>query len=347
MPETPDGPEYYTPSPDAAPPAVPEPPSISDAAAEWGATQGGLPQGSSPQGNPPQWNAVPATPSSSGGGAITALVLGIVGVVTGWVPFWGVLIGVAAIIFGSVALAKRQSKAMGISGIVLGAVSALMSVVVGLFIYLGATHESDDNWFSYGPAAQTTLGPESVDGGLAISEQAFGATTWDATVDWFVVVLHNPSDGSYVTPQVTVTALDASGAVLDSSVSFASLPPGDMAIAGNFFDLNGAEVASITVTAPGVELLSGAEVPVLSVTGLTDTSDDYFTTVSGTVVSSSAPLTFGAAVTVVARDQSGAIIGSAPGYVDASDQGQGGPFQAIFYEVMPQGTTYEGYAAAY
>ena len=52
-------------------------------------------------------------------------------------------------------------------------------------------------------------------------------------------------------------------------------------------------------------------------------------------------------VTVVARDASGEIIGAAPGWSDTLDPGQSVPFDAMFYEVMPEGTVYEAYWTSY
>ena len=59
------------------------------------------------------------------------------------------------------------------------------------------------------------------------------------------------------------------------------------------------------------------------------------------------PQADGGAITVVARDASGAIIASAFATVDQLDPGTTSQFEAMFYEVMPEGTTYEGYAISY
>lgn len=62
--------------------------------------------------------------------AIAALVVGIVAFLTGIVPVVGAIIGLAAITLGIFALAKRQSKGFGITGIALGAVALISSVAV-------------------------------------------------------------------------------------------------------------------------------------------------------------------------------------------------------------------------
>src|SRR5690625_3445606 len=66
----------------------------------------------------------------SKGLAVASMVTGIVGLLLGWVPILGLLIGIAAIILGILALRKRQSKPMSWVGIVAGALSALGSILV-------------------------------------------------------------------------------------------------------------------------------------------------------------------------------------------------------------------------
>lgn len=69
--------------------------------------------------------------------AIIALVLGIVAVVTGWVPVWGFLVGGAAVVLGFLALKKSSvSKGLSIAGIITGAAGALWSLIVTLFFIL-------------------------------------------------------------------------------------------------------------------------------------------------------------------------------------------------------------------
>ena len=83
----------------------------------------------------PQQPVPPAgvAPSQSNGFAITALVLGIVAFLFGWAGFFNLLTAVLAVVFGIVALVKRQSKGMAITGTALGGVGLLTSILVGLF----------------------------------------------------------------------------------------------------------------------------------------------------------------------------------------------------------------------
>ena len=345
------GPEHYTPPSEPAP--VPPPPSIADAAREWTLQQ----QGIEPPPNPPMMSPTPYgyAPSSvqKSGLAVTALVLGIVGLVTGWIPGWGILIGILAILFGGIALAKRQSKPMAISGLVMGVVSIAMSAIVLVFVVIGARafSENPDGWFTYGPgtdAGGATIGPESVDGGLAVTDVAFAPNSWDEGTTWFVVILDNPSANPYPSAEITVNALDASGNVVDSYWNYLTLPSGETAVSGAFYELDGAQIDTLQVVGPHADALASEPASgALTTSNLTATSDNTFTTVSGTVTSSFAEQVSGPTVTVVARDATGDIIGAAPGWADPLDPGQSVPFEAMFYEVMPEGTAYEAYWTSY
>lgn len=64
------------------------------------------------------------------GFAITALIVGIVAFISGWIPFFGLLAGIAAVVFGIVGLRKMQNKGMSITGIVTGG----LAVLTGFFV---------------------------------------------------------------------------------------------------------------------------------------------------------------------------------------------------------------------
>lgn len=70
--------------------------------------------------------------SPNNGIAVAALVVGIVAVISGWVPFWGFAIGVTALILGIVGVKKHSNKGMSVAGIVMGAVGILWSLIVTL-----------------------------------------------------------------------------------------------------------------------------------------------------------------------------------------------------------------------
>ncbi len=103
----------------------------------YGAPQYGTQQ---PYGAQPPYGAQLQQPQSNGL-AITALVLGIVAIVTCWLPLLGGLVGIAAIVLGAVALRKRQSKGMSITGVITGVVGLLASIalfIVGMLVATAA-----------------------------------------------------------------------------------------------------------------------------------------------------------------------------------------------------------------
>lgn len=76
-------------------------------------------------------SAQPAAPKSSSNAlAITALVLGIVAFCVGWTGPFGLVVAAAAIVFGIIALVKKQSKGMGITGVVLGGIAFITALII-------------------------------------------------------------------------------------------------------------------------------------------------------------------------------------------------------------------------
>jgi Domain of unknown function (DUF4352) len=71
-------------------------------------------------------------PSQTNGLAVASLVTGIIALVTGWV-FIGIVIGIAAIVLGAIALKKPHGKGMSIAGIITGAVGALAGLAFAAF----------------------------------------------------------------------------------------------------------------------------------------------------------------------------------------------------------------------
>jgi hypothetical protein len=117
-------------------------------------------------------------PVKAQGLAVAALVVGIVAFISGWVPFWGFLTGVAAVVLGIIALRRKavsSAKGMAIAGLVTGAVGALWSGIVTIFfiiaIALGvaqtattAAHLSDNSTASTAkniPATRTVSGTQA------------------------------------------------------------------------------------------------------------------------------------------------------------------------------------------
>lgn len=67
-------------------------------------------------------------PPDPGGLALSALVVGIVAFVVGWMPVVGLLLGIAAVVLAILALVKRQPKGLPLTGLVLGAVALVASL---------------------------------------------------------------------------------------------------------------------------------------------------------------------------------------------------------------------------
>lgn len=84
------------------------------------------------------------TVKKSGAFATTALVLGIVAAVFGWTGPFGLVVGIAAIIFAILALVKQQSKAKSIWGLVLGII-AVLTAIITISIATAVVKELDDN----------------------------------------------------------------------------------------------------------------------------------------------------------------------------------------------------------
>ncbi|MEQ2527880.1 DUF4190 domain-containing protein [Bacillaceae bacterium CLA-AA-H227] len=61
--------------------------------------------------------------------AVTALVLGIVGLVLGWVPVLPYPLGILAIIFGFIGMRKPIKKGLAITGLITGIITILGKIL--------------------------------------------------------------------------------------------------------------------------------------------------------------------------------------------------------------------------
>lgn len=93
-----------------------------------------------PEPTPPTPAQATTTPAPAAGPtnglAIAALVTGIVAVITGWAPFWGLLVGAAAVVLGILGLKKATGKGMAIAGIITGGIGALWGLIVSVFFII-------------------------------------------------------------------------------------------------------------------------------------------------------------------------------------------------------------------
>ncbi|WP_119455541.1 DUF4190 domain-containing protein [Clavibacter lycopersici] len=82
------------------------------------------PAGSPIASSPPPYGGRPQ------GLAIAALVVGILAFLAGLAPVIGIVMGAAAVVLGILAVRRRQSKGMAITGLSLGAMAAVSSLAV-------------------------------------------------------------------------------------------------------------------------------------------------------------------------------------------------------------------------
>lgn len=71
------------------------------------------------------------------GMAIAALIVGIVAFLSGWVPFWGFVAGATAVILGALSMKHKESKGLSITGLILGGLATLTSIVCTVLFFLG------------------------------------------------------------------------------------------------------------------------------------------------------------------------------------------------------------------
>jgi len=93
---------------------------------------------------------------STQGLAVAALVVGIASFLIGWLPFLGIIAGAAAAVLGVLALRRRQSKGFAVTGIVLGGVAGLTSIVTTLLVIVAAVVSPTPEQTNSVPSAQPT-----------------------------------------------------------------------------------------------------------------------------------------------------------------------------------------------
>jgi len=91
-------------------------------------------------------------PSPRNGLAITSLVLGILALLTCWLTFPGIILGILAVIFGGIGIARGRAdrvsnKGMAIAGLITGVLGA----AVGAVLLILALRISADCQEQYGP----------------------------------------------------------------------------------------------------------------------------------------------------------------------------------------------------
>jgi hypothetical protein len=164
-------------------------------------------------GQPPESLPPAAAPTSTKNLALAALIVGIVALVLGWVPIVGLLLGALAIVFGIIALRRRQRKGLAITGIVLGGWGLITSVIaIMLFAVIAVQPQAfrDAFWTGYTqvlagevpaeePAEEPDTPVEEAPGGAESDDAPVVAETAPALTDFaalddagFATVLADP-----------------------------------------------------------------------------------------------------------------------------------------------------------
>lgn len=349
-----------TPPPPPTPPtpATPPPPPPPAAAAP-----------PAPPASPAPPSLTPAEPSGPPKGlAIAALAVGIFAFLSGWVPFWGLVIGLAAVILGAIALVKRQPKGLAATGLALGAVATIVSIITSSLFVMGLVKANETgkkdpvvvNTTQAEPSGDPTQTEEPEptsddDEGpaqeLVIVESAIGKVSYDDNSWWYVLIIENPnSDYIYEEVELDIEALDADGVILDSAWEYTTFLSGRTALTGYFYDLGAHEIAELTVShVPRSEATfsAAAETGSFYFESVTASTSGYSTAVEGLIGSDFEQDQEFVEVIVIARDGSGQIIDVGTEYVDRVPAGNKSRFEALFWDTLPEGTTYEVYATLY
>ncbi|WP_226533611.1 FxLYD domain-containing protein [Microbacterium paraoxydans] len=293
--------------------------------------------------------------------AIIALVLAAVGLVMAFIPFVTWFAGLpllAAFVMGIVALVnkKQGGKGLAIASIAVSVVGWIVSIIVTIasfgIIGQAAIDDTMRDEVSTGTTTDEDTGTADDAAGareeITVVETAFGQSSYDPGTWWYVAIIENPNDDYIFSfSGIDIEALDENGTILDSSSDYRTLLSGRTALAGSFFSVGDGQITELSLRGPGATdaiKAPGSTTGSFEIADLTPTTDDYSTTVRGTVAS-----TFGedqefVQVVVIARNAAGAIIGADVGYVERLPAGGTAQFEVLFFDALPGDTTFEAYA---
>jgi len=72
-------------------------------------------------------------PPAKVGFGVTALVLGIVGVFLFWIPLFGLILPILAVVFGCIGIYLQSGRGMAVAGLVIGIVTFALSMGLWMF----------------------------------------------------------------------------------------------------------------------------------------------------------------------------------------------------------------------
>ena len=108
---------------------------------------------------------------------VASLVLGILGLMAGWIPITGLVLAAISLILGLISVkrakAEKQPTGLGTAGSVLGAIGVVAGLMT-LAFYVFANDSEDPATVAVQPASSTV---ESIDGGLMFVTTSFSCAT--------------------------------------------------------------------------------------------------------------------------------------------------------------------------
>ncbi len=186
------------------------------------------------------------------------------------------------------------------------------------------------------PAADDPLDPVLV-------EKAHGRS---GDTYWYVVILENPNkDYIWDSASVDVEAVGKDGTILDSDSNYTVLLSGETALTGMFFDVGNEKIDHLEVRGPTADSATSApldETGSFTVSKVKATSDDWSTTVSGTIESGFEEQQDNVEVVVIGR-KGGRIKAAEFTYVDRVPSGGRARFEATAFDA-PSGLRWTAYA---
>jgi hypothetical protein len=150
-------------------------------------------------------------PGPSRGLAITALILGLLALVTAWIPFWSyiaVLIGVAAVVLGIIGMRRKQGG-MALTGVITGGLGAIFAIIMSIVwtaLFVFAANHPD---FGDSDSDSSDLGGSAESSSHTVELQVTGTAT-AADIDYAAGGSDDEADAAPVpwSKTVSVTARD-------------------------------------------------------------------------------------------------------------------------------------------
>jgi hypothetical protein len=168
----------------------------------------------------------------------------------------------------------------------------------------------------------------------------------DGDTYWYAVIIENPNkDHIWDSASVDVEAVAKDGTILDSDSNYTVLLSGETALTGTFFDVGNEKIDHLEVRGPTADSATSApldETGRFTVSKVKATSDDWSTTVSGTVESTFEEQQDSVEVVVIGR-KGGRIRAADFTYVDRIPSGGKARFEATAFDA-PSGLKWTAYA---